>query len=69
MRGWVNKGKKRKGQHLGTNEAPGGVLLGRPPGRGNAPIAVGYLTSQFFGWGWAIVSFSGDVSVGMRNVG
>ena len=67
-RHFVNKGK-RKGHHLGTNEAPEGLRWENPPGLGNAQIVVGYLTSQFFGCGSAIVSFSGDVSVGMMNVG
>jgi hypothetical protein len=65
----VNKGKKkRKGHHPGTKEAPEGLRWEDPTGRGNAQIVVGYLTSQCFGWGWVIVSSSGGVSVGMRNV-
>jgi hypothetical protein len=63
----VNKGRE-KGHHPGTKEAPGGPHSEDPLGRGNAQIVVGYLTSQCFGWGSAIVSFSGGVPVGMRNV-
>jgi hypothetical protein len=62
----VNKGKE--GHHPGTKEAPEDLRFEDPQGRGNAQIVVGYLTSQFFGWGSAIVSFSGGVPVGMTNV-
>jgi hypothetical protein len=62
-------GKKRKSHHLGTNEAPEGLRWEDPPGARNAQILVDYLTSQFFGWGSTIVSFSGDVPVGITNVG